>query len=114
MGSFSKRFLKARRESEFEADMRWEESGKPYIRTDPDGKLLAQQIIENTPSGYIWCFHCKRAFDLWEILVPGFSEYCDCGASWLLDGQDWGSVRAHRPGYPAVPEKDVEYPEFSE
>ncbi len=101
-------------EKEIEADLEWLEAGKPYTRTDPEGKFLAESIIENTPSGYIWCMHCERVFDLWEILPPGFAEYCDCGGAWYLDGQDWGELRRQKPGLPVTPQVGVVYPLYPE
>lgn len=87
----------------------WIESGKPYLPDDPDGKALARELIEHNPSGFVVCFHCGLAMDLWDLLVPGFSEWCSCGAPWFMDGLDWESVRRSRPDLPQVPESGKTY-----
>lgn len=104
------RMMKRRREREQVAkEIAWFDAGKPYTPEDPEGKELARLIIESAPSGFCQCFHCGLVMDIWELLVPGFSEWCFCGAPWFLDGIDWAEVRKVRPDLPEVPESGKIY-----
>lgn len=114
MASIVRQMKRRRERQEARAEMAWFDAGKPYTPADPEGKALARMIIDMNPSGFVQCFHCGLVLDLWELLVPGFSEWCTCGAPWFLDGHDWGMVRKYRPDLPEVPESGKIYSTWNE
>ena len=60
---------------------------------------------------YKWCLHCEKVYedlDTDDFLYDGVCPYC--GASVLLDGWEWSTVRAVNSQYPEIPELGVFYP----
>ena len=68
---------------------------------------------------WMWCLHCERVFKLGEYrevragrCSARMLQYCPydgcCGSP--LDWQTWGDIREHHVDYPAVPDRDKEYP----
>jgi hypothetical protein len=73
---------------------------------------ISEYWREQFPSGWFWCLHCERTFNLERHRKEHKPRNeCVCGALMTLDGFDWNSLRGDNSGLPEIPEHGGRYHE---
>jgi hypothetical protein len=65
---------------------------------------IKEYWIEMFPSGWFWCLHCERVFNLEKHRREHRPRNeCICGAFMAIEGFDWTYIRNENPELPEIP-----------